>query len=339
MLHPCSELPEYKDEYISNNDQQCLDFIERNYHFIQPKGYGGFGATFLIRHSNKEQLVLKMTKYNDDAVDEIRASCFVNNLIEHSSCFIRTFGWIVCDNMPNEWRTKIIIDKPNLEWVKSNDPIMYMLMEEVPDSWKNYSIILLDYEIVMILFEILHALYIGRKLYKYSHNDLFNGKNIMLLSTSDSSTKKILNIENYSFTLIGWRWTPKFIDHGQTTYHDEIEDSYDLRDVEDIIMTRVHRMQHGYTPEFINDLKSFFGQPLYQENMKSNSSNYHVIVELLLSSPIFDAIKREEKQFVGAHCISCGNIATIQYKECNGLRYCDKLCAKNHECLSTIYKE
>lgn len=240
-------------------DQSCLDYIERTFVFIKVKGTGSHGVVIQL----SKQRVLKIITYDHHAKQEINVACKVNQLLEHSDCFIRTYGWISCHRLPQDWIERI--GAYGNMWPQY--PIfMCILMEEVPYD----KISLLEEDVFMLLFELLHAIYIARKLYKYSHNDIHD-ENIMFALAP--SPVKAFHVEDQTFTLVNRKFVPKLIDQGRASFG-EIRQTRDLAGIEEIVLD-------SWLPENNDRFHEFFLSPTWEKCLTGTSSDYLDIVDAL----------------------------------------------------------
>lgn len=50
---------------------------------------------------------MKIQLYSKSAVDEVRAACRVNDMVNGCPYFTRTYGWLRCLWLPDEWYQKL----------------------------------------------------------------------------------------------------------------------------------------------------------------------------------------------------------------------------------------
>jgi hypothetical protein len=176
---------------------------------------------------------------------------------------------------------------------------MFIVMEEVSDT----SVELMEDDVIRLLFELLYAIYIARKLFKYSHGDIHAG-NVMY---NYYRKRKTFQIDDREFTFNG-RFTPKFIDYGEASFGIDRK-SHDLLEIEQMIY------EIWDIDEEDGPIRQFFLHAEWKKGVISQSSNYQIVADILLSSPLFD------------QCALCRG--KVEFMELGtNIRFCKSACQK-----------
>jgi hypothetical protein len=232
MLHGCSELP----STVPRTNIDYRDYLERTYELIEYSGSGENGVVLAMRGD----IAIKIMPYSKKTEYEVEVACKLNQLAEYTKCFINTIGWFGCRKIPNLWKN----------FTGPQDYYLCMVMEEVDGPIDSFE--LTESDIFGILFDLLNAIYIARKLFKYSHNDI-HVKNIMVNKRR--------------------RFTPKLIDQGNASFGIDRK-SHDLLEIEQMIYEIWDVEEDG-------PIRQFFLRPEWQKGVISQSSNYQIIADIL----------------------------------------------------------
>lgn len=320
MLNNCDTLPSVENYKYHEG---CLDFLKNNYNITQRLGRGGYGVVFAFSYKDNHEstIALKVSKLSGkDSVNEVKMGCMLNQLKDLTPVFAQTFGWMVCNLMPEKWIPLLNNLKENdlTLAVKNNEPLLYIVMEYIVYKWDDKNTIIPPEDMIQMMFLLYHGLYIARKICGIVHQDLFQGNNIMLTPMPYNSIVKV-DINNTSFILRDLRFTPKFIDFGQASNTYDPEDY--LGDYEHIKEAFIEKLEsNNYDTKIF---KEFFNDKLYEVAEKTHLVK--PLEDLLLYSKLFNVIPREAKGNIEARCTFCGLKATHTWKEKN-INFCNHMC-------------
>ncbi len=229
-FHPCSSLPtDFQPLSLLNRDADYLErfrnmFVERRDVAQGGQGYRGFIMIYQRRLSPDSLVAVKYMPYHLDeelttkteAVQqqmacnrELAVGCSLNALRKLSSCFLNTYGWLICARVP--FTTKWMGDygTPHISAAKS---YLAIFMEyhfiTLDNAGKD---ITRDGAWEAVLFIIFHALYIGRREIGFAHRDL-NKHNVMFSEASDMPILLGFSSGQVEITVPGG-WRPVLIDY------------------------------------------------------------------------------------------------------------------------------
>lgn len=205
MLHRCRDAPPL-DEWLEH-DAGCMQKIFKVYgtHPVVPLGEGVTGAVFELRERAHPTVVVavKCIPYRSRpslttnaeaqvsiataAQMELGIACEVNRLKKLTPAFVRTFGYLVCSTIPDEWRERLPVQHASgmtpLSLRTDFDRYLLMFMErpefefDTINNGGRYKIPMEKYGI-SLFYILLHAIYLMRKYLRMAHGD-FAPRNLM----------------------------------------------------------------------------------------------------------------------------------------------------------------
>lgn len=209
-IHDCSELP--RDAELSR-DADCLK------HVVQTSGLS------VWRGSGQYWFVIKLdamtVKVGTVKETELRIACQLNGLADETPVFPHTYGWLVCDSMPNRWRALLRYKKPDHNFLLDPAPsrFLFTFVQVAEPNWEDASFS--EYHgYRTALFFLLHALYVARRRFGFRHGNLHSG-NIMLQCPRSSTRRP----EGHPTPLryaqteaqVTSNWVPRLINYGQVS--------------------------------------------------------------------------------------------------------------------------
>jgi serine/threonine protein kinase len=199
FIHPCSEVLDITDAWIEA-DNDCFKKIRAIYKAVEkavPLGSGSSATVFrLITKDSNRSVAVKVIPYatgktekdtDEDtryiAVRELGIACEVNELAEMSPCFVRSYGYLVCSDIPASWRKKL----PQNGYIERFDVYILLFMEQPEYAFDGkmggdgqYQLDF-DHYGLSLFYLLLHAIYVGRKYIGLDHRDIA-AKNILFAS-------------------------------------------------------------------------------------------------------------------------------------------------------------
>lgn len=196
FIHPCSEVLNITNAWIEA-DNNCFNKIRKIYKAVEsavPLGSGSSATVFrLITQDSNRSVAVKVIPYatgkteketSEDiryiAVRELGIACEVNELAEMSPCFVRSYGYLACSDIPPSWRKKL----PQNGYIERFDVYILLFMEQPEYAFDGkmggdgqYQLDFGHYGL-SLFYLLLHAIYVGRKYIGLDHRDIA-AKNIL----------------------------------------------------------------------------------------------------------------------------------------------------------------
>lgn len=191
---------------------------------------------------------------------------------------------------------------------------------------------------IALLFLLVHAIYIARKLLGFAHHDIHKGNIMFDISTSSDGLFN-LDVENISHQIKFIRgWVPKLIDFGYATTHTHPNEyaknnGQDINEIFDLFYMR-------------RDLANAFNLDTVRKRNKmlldSKYDDYKTVASFLLKDPIFEnvnTIERIQKKRLKLEtqmCNTCGAApAAFEFKGRQTV-VCNEFCGSRIRALSGI---
>jgi hypothetical protein len=81
-----------------------LSILEDNFNFIGSLGNGKTGVVVALqRTTGGRSFAVKISPLYEDTAKEVEIACKLNKLMNRTQVFPHTYGWIVCDAIPESW--------------------------------------------------------------------------------------------------------------------------------------------------------------------------------------------------------------------------------------------
>ncbi len=288
----------------------CLDRITNSYVFKRTLGAGVTGITVNVARGN-HNLAIKIVRKKQDAVDEIQTQCKINELRKQSPVFGETYGWTMCDEIPETWLSYMrgkfgfAIDLENAANKKKGN-FVFIAMEMNSNGFDD--IVYSEEDLICIFFLLIHGLAVARRRYPgFRHRDIHSG-NIMIqlvplmgLTWQEAPVVDVVVGEQHRVEITNLQRIPRIIDFGFTRFeknlppppgeedwnpNDESSTSAfgdvrnDLVNIGDIIVDTYARMRLDDT-----NLREFRQSPLFTD--AKYTTDYPPLEKLLLHHDYF----------------------------------------------------
>jgi len=326
-MHSCTEVPSEKGK----EDQGCLDQLVQNYSFLYRVGdKETVSASLVFKLSQGPQdVAVKVMPLVRDAIQDVKIACMLNN-IQETPVFVKTFGWIKCGTIPLEWLKGMDIKKDAPKSLSRAKMFLFQVMAFSSHAWSDRRIKLDVEEYRVMLFLLLHGLYIAQDKIGFRHNDIHSGQ--ILFQTCKPGTTIDVSIGENHYRLVCGRFVPKLIDFGLATLGEkEEEESESGSESEEGGM--FEREEGDDLSDDLRNLFYLFEERMRQDGLKPFPRNkkFTQLEDILLMDPIFTSIRKNglssEEKIKGRYfCDVCSSVATTQW-EGKPLYFCDEACA------------
>ena len=279
LLNPCSEVPTFD----TPSGEGCVNELANEYKFSRILGKGEEGGIVFEVIKDQHVMAVKVRDFDEASIKEVETQCMLNSMRNKTGVFAKAYGWQVCDELPSQWSRYL----PNT--IDIDDPL-FIFMEKTIKEWKDVNLEPEEYK--AILFLLIHGLYVARKAFGFSHDDIHT-ENVMLQPASGTVSVQIEN--GPSFAIPGLRFVPKLIDFGLSlTGKEEEEDSEE----EDGLFAS------GPTPStdmgsialiYSGKFKSFFDSREFAIARQSGQTDYGAL-ETLLRMDLFKEYRTDDKE-------------------------------------------
>lgn len=349
-MYSCSDLPNEPDDVILKKHSKCNASFRERFSFypmkVLGKGTGGTVYSAFDKQDNSKQIAVKIIPYANrlEALSrkELGIACELNSLKDLTPVFVHTFGYLICNIIPSKWKTQlppqyqneamymyIFMHKPDTGFLSSGglDDGRYMVTGLEKPKYA-----------ISLLFLLVHAIYVARKLLEFAHHDLHEG-NIMFDISTSSDGLFSLDVENITHQVKFMRgWVPKLIDFGNGTtknhpYERAQNNGQDIFKMFNLFLKR-------------KDLaKALDLDPVRERNvplLDSKYNDYKIVAKFLLNDPIFEnvsTIERIQKKRLKLEqqmCNACGAApAAFEFKGRQTV-LCNEFCGSRIKSLSGI---
>jgi hypothetical protein len=242
-IHNCSELPSGNNINLEL-DADCLNQIALAFKAWKWRGNGayGFAIETITAHGSppkKERLIVKVSSVN---VNEIQVACALNVLLEETPVFPHTYGWLVGDTVPKGWMLFLKTMEPDHDLIVYPPPLfMFTFVQPVDDKWDD-TLLAVENGYRVVLFFLLHGLYVARSRLGFNHGDIHGG-NIMMEYHMQQEKENILRYGPYEAEVKS-RFVPRFIDYGYSNLNSSkivfLQGNSDLKSLRDTFEERFH---------------------------------------------------------------------------------------------------
>ena len=350
-IHSCDELPSSIHDTLEL-DQHCLEYIKTMYDTdvssYKGKGFHGSVYALIDKDTTNSTVAVKILPFDTAEQQikgkmELRIACQMNGLSNETSVFMRTFGWLVCDDLPGIWN------------VIRAEVYLLVFVEKFNYTFDTTEFTFSDDDMYAFLFLMLHGLYVARNEYGFFHNDI-KLKNLMLsivgTPTGDNVREQQVYIDDVEYTVSLHRGLiPKFIDFGESqTFKTQANDYTPFQRDIDVLLRVFEHMSTIDIPELLRELQHYdvYGHDIgEQQNFARFLRRSKVFnnVRSIVREPEFDSedstTEEEEEDSVEIPhqpfakrakwktvetCVLCPLDAKFRWKG-NNEGYCSKLCA------------
>lgn len=331
-MHPCSKTPSLKGP----EDEGCLQLLTSTFSFIYRIGNKTtVSASLVFKLSQETQdlavKIIPLREEND--LKDVKIACLLNGLLSETPIFIRTFGWIKCKEIPSLWIRGINFKKDVPESFTSRGggrkyPFLFLATYFTSHTWgdKNIHLDLEEYRVMLFL--LLHGLWLANKRYGFKHNDIHQGQILFQICKPD--TPITISVNEYRYTVVCQRFVPKLVDFGLSTLSGEDSrsesDDSGSESGDDMFETS----SSGFGDDDLNQLFYVFEERMRKDGLKPfviQKGPTTTLESILLKDPLFDSL-RNPVSFVESRlfCDVCSSAANVQWQK-HGIRFCDEKCA------------
>lgn len=233
-LFSCDQEPQLDVAFDKKN---CVQQISKYFQVeTMTLKHGLFGVVFILEDNENKKVTVKIQRYDDMSLQELRIACLLNKLAPLTRIFTRTRGWTVCSQLPKKWNilikqqakndpqlTPLMYDMQNEKVIKS---FVYMNTNRSTLVKKKDSLTLQEVKAIFLV--LLHGLWIAKRELGFSHEDLNTG-NLMLIRVDGS--KADLTLAQTNITIRNMYWFPQIIDFGTSKTNVSPKDMLDLKEI------------------------------------------------------------------------------------------------------------
>lgn len=333
-MHPCSKTPSLKGA----EDAGCLETLTSTFSFIYRIGdKETASASLVFKLSQKsEHIAIKVIPLREESdLKDIKIACLLNGLLDENPIFVRTFGWIKCKQIPRLWLEGLNMkeDVPEgFTFKKGKENYIFQIMDFTSYAWTDKKIRIGLEEYRVMLFLLLHGLWLANTRFGFKHNDIHQGQ--ILFQTCKPNTTVSVSMGENDYTIECQRFVPKLIDFGLSSLgsdsdeessgdDDSMFESEVDGDLAGILYTFEERMKQ-------DGLKPFKFPPVHTLTME----------DVLLKDPVFMSLRNRrvgkiESKFFCDVCSSQN--AQVKWENSN-VKFCDEECAYKWNEISKMIK-
>jgi hypothetical protein len=345
-MHPCSETPSLKGK----DDEGCLELLNSTFSFIYrigDKETVSASLVFKLSQQAQDVAVKVIPLREEDDLKDIKIACLLNGLLEESPIFVRTFGWLKCKEIPPLWTkgmdTKKSVPKSFLPYFKGNKKasFVFQVMSFSSHSWTDERIRLDLEEYRVMLFLLMHGLWLAKIRYGFKHNDIHQGQ--VLFQTCKPNTPITVSVAENNYTLVCQRFVPKLIDFGLSTTSSSSYSSYSSSEEysksdDDSMFDKGEEIED----DDLRNLFYMFEQRMEKDGLKPfvPQKGNNTLEDILVKDALFKSIRNNNnstsiKNSVGFICDVCSSVATHEWEH-KGIRFCGDACASQWSDISKI---
>ena len=191
----------------------------------------------------------------------------------------------------------------------------------------------------VMLFLLMHGLWLARIRYGFKHNDIHQGQ--VLFQTCKPNTPITVSVAENNYTLVCQRFVPKLIDFGLSTTSSSSYSSYSSS--EEYSKSDDDMFDKGEEIED-DDLRNLFY--MFEQRMEKDGLQPFVpqkgnttLEDILVKDALFKSIRNNNstsiKNSVCLMCDVCSSVATHEWEH-KGIRFCGDACASQWSDISKI---
>jgi hypothetical protein len=176
---------------------------------------------FKLSQDRQDVAVKVMPLPSEDSIKDVRIACMLNNLTD-TPVFVKTFGWLKCSEIPSLWLKGLNIKKDAPRSFACSKMFLFQVMAFSSHAWSDTKIQLDVEEYRVMLFMLLHGLWVAKEKHQFRHHDIHEGQ--ILFQTCKPDTVVTLAVGENRYTLKCERFIPKLIDFGFATLEDVLSE-------------------------------------------------------------------------------------------------------------------
>lgn len=245
-IHQCSELPDLPGAVIQK-DEDCLVAITSRFSPVRWLGMGEFGIAILLNaglgDGRFQELVAKLTANERDATaKELRIACELNQLHGDTPIFPHTYGWLMCDEIPQPWRRMLDLRQRNHVVMSPfrEAPVLFTFMQAVRHKWSEIPL-WVENRYRVCLFILIHGIWVAGSRLGFHHQDIHPGQVMLQPSASGAAEESRFLFGDNREARIMTAYTPRLLDYGfaSTTRHRTTVYGNDIKEIEELFYSRL----------------------------------------------------------------------------------------------------
>lgn len=326
-MHSCEEVPSERGK----EDQGCLDWLTANYSFLYRVGDKETVSASLVFKLSQTPQEVAVKVMPGGEVKDVKISCMLNGLTE-TPCFVKTFGWIKCSQIPPLWMKGLNMKRDAPKSLAASKMFLFQVMAFSPHAWADERIQLNLEEYRAMLFLLLHALWVAHKKFSFRHNDMHKGQ-ILFQTCKPNTSIEIVVGENH-YWIPCQRFVPKLIDFGLATLEEEESDDDDATASSE--GEGMFEREPG--DDMHDDLRNLFY--MFDERMEADglvpfkrNKSLTKLDDIILNDSIFESLRRNTSNTSSIQsryvCDVCFSAATVQW-EGKPFYFCGEECASSY---------
>jgi hypothetical protein len=280
----------------------CLDDLDADFKVVKLLGHGDAGGAVLVEDEKAQEFVAKYLKYGKTEAEvacaflkgkraaEAKLPVQTFRIYNPYDLFMQTYSWARCDHVPEKWQPKPGELGNSYSYQKfqammknpGHEGFLIMFSNYAGEAIRNFVDLSPD-DIKSVLFEIIFGLMELRNDFKFNHNDLAMGNNILIRKDSPPRIYKI----SRDYYEVKSKYRPTFIDFGRSSIMKEVP-STDIPAIKNVF----ERLIKGKEGQF-KELSEFMEGKVFQRAMLSSSSD-GCSLRNILEEPYFDSLRRKE---------------------------------------------
>jgi Haspin like kinase domain len=330
-LRSCRDID--NESVVTANDLKCIHVL-RQYTLSTVAGFGASGVAFIVGTSTtpaEQEIVVKIARLTPALRTEIKTACTIDNMIQKNNAeywttvFCRTYGWLICTEIPETWLAafeeyKTIVNPKAVSPVDGNNQVACIVSEHcgTPLWIRKFTD---KREALAFMFELFYALGEAFKKFRFRHNDLNLGNILVSSYLSDRE----YTVDGHGFQ-IRTNAHPKIIDFGHSVFY-PIHD----QEVQELGGTRVDFEGFIYRLRKLNTTLDFL-----DEFENPTIETFHA----LLRCPCFDVFRiKKLRVHMPVYCRICTrNIAIKCYEHAPSYKFCSASCSTRMGPVASIIK-
>jgi hypothetical protein len=343
-MHKCEDVPPLPQHIELDNE--CLEYMDDRY-MLDPEdviGRGKYGIVFNLqsRRGNNQKLAVKLLPFDDDsdantAFGELSVACKLNNIRSETPAFQRTFGWIVCDNMPKEWRKRIPLE---LGALRDSGKVIYIIMQRMEHTFLYDGYKLRRRGLLGMFWICVHGLLVARRKLGFYHNDIHDGNLMFVVLGARSKTTPTLTLYDDTHVRIKLSRTlyVKFIDYGNSSMRGVRGDTRN-----DILMLMGLFDRRATTVDELAPNELFGGDyaDVWNEYFEAGGETTDNIAHFLATYNGFLGNKRIQYTYDRdttdvTGCVMCAGTGEWAWGHKRGIAFCSEFCAYKVRGISAI---